>query len=65
MEKIPFVIFLYADEKGKRQIYEGHWPEQFIRDFTGKDITEIGGFYICGVLQPIKSIEDAFRICRG
>lgn len=58
-------MFLYADEKGKRQIYEGDWPEQFIRDFTGKDITEIGGFYICGVLQPIKSIEDAFRICRG
>lgn len=65
MEKIPFIIFLYADEGGKRQVYKGDCPEQFIIDFTGKTITDIGGFYICGVLQPIKGIEDAFKICRG
>lgn len=59
MDKIPFIYFLYADEGG-RKIYEGDWPEQFIKDFTGKTITEIGGFFVCGVQQPINCIEDAF-----
>lgn len=65
MEKIPFIFFLYADEDGVRKTYECDWPEQFIRDFSDKTITDIGGFYVLGALQIANSIEDAFKICNG
>lgn len=64
MDKIPFIYFLYADTDG-RKVYQADWPEQFIRDFDGKEITEIGGFYICGVPQKVCSMDDVFKICRG
>lgn len=65
MNKMPFIFFMYADEDGIRKVYECDWPEQFIRDFKGKRITDIGGFYVLGALQPVNNIEDAFEICRG
>lgn len=65
MEKIPFIFFLYVDEACVRKVYKCDWPEQFIRDFSGKTITAIGGFYVLGVLQNVNSIEDAFKICKG
>lgn len=65
MDKIPFIVFLYIDADGKRQVYNTDWPTQFISDFTDKEITGIGAFFICGVEQQVKTITDAFKICKG
>jgi len=65
IEKIPFIRFLYADAEGVRKIYDADWPDQFIAYFTGKEVTEIGGFFLMGFPQPVRTLEDAFKICRG
>ncbi len=65
IEKIPFIRFLYADAVGVRKIYDADWPDQFIAYFTSKEVTEIGGFFLMGLPQPVRSLEDAFKICRG
>ncbi|ASN71574.1 hypothetical protein 10S8_18 [uncultured Caudovirales phage] len=63
--KIPFIRFLYADGNGARKIYDTAWPAQFITDFTDVEVTEIGGFFVMGFPQSVKTLEDAFKICRG
>lgn len=65
MDKIPFIVFLYIDADGQRQVYNTDFPTKFIYDFTDKEILGIGGFFICGVEQPVKTITDAFKICKG
>jgi hypothetical protein len=65
MDKIPFIRFLWADSEGKHRIYDADWPTQFISDFQDTKVTEIGGFFICGVPQKVNSLEDAFKICNG
>ncbi|PPK80650.1 hypothetical protein BXY41_106240 [Lacrimispora xylanisolvens] len=63
--KIPFIRFLYADEEGVRKIYDADWPDQFIAYFADKEVTEIGGFFMMGVLLSVKTLEDAIKICKG
>lgn len=63
--KIPFIRFLYADESGTHRIYDTEFPTQFIAEFTDTKVTEIGGFFIMGVQQPVKTLTDAFKICKG
>jgi hypothetical protein len=63
--KIPFIRFLYADSEGVRKIYDADWPDQFIAYFADKEVTEIGGFFVIGFPQPVKTLKDAFKICRG
>lgn len=65
MNKIPFILFLYADGNGERQVYKTNWPTQFISDFTDKRVTEIGGFFVCGIEQKVETLTDAFKICKG
>ena len=65
IEKIPFIRFLYADAEGVRKIYDADWPNPFIEYFDGKEVTEIGGFFMMGTPLRVRSLEDAFKICRG
>ncbi len=64
-EKIPFIRSLYADAEGVRKIYDVDWPDQFIAYFSDKEVTEIGGFFMMGMALSVKTLEDAFKICRG
>lgn len=64
-ETIPFITFLYADNQGARKVYDTEWPDQFIAYFTGKEVTEIGGFFMMGLSFPVKTLEDAIKICKG
>ena len=63
--KIPFIRFLYVDGEGVRKIYDAGWPDQFIAYFADKKVTEIGGFFMMGVLLSVKTLEDAIKICKG
>lgn len=65
VSKIPFIRFLYVDGEGVRKIYDADWPDQFIAYFADKEVTEIGGFFMMGVLLSIKTLEDAIKICKG
>ena len=65
VEKIPFIRFLYADGEGVRKIYDADWPDQFIAYFVDKEVTEIGGFFVIGFPQPVKTLEDVIKICKG
>ncbi|MBE5991922.1 MAG: hypothetical protein E7247_05945 [Paenibacillaceae bacterium] len=63
--KIPFIRFLYAGGEGVRKIYDADWPDQFIAYFANNEVTEIGGFFVIGFPQPVKTLEDAIKICKG
>jgi len=43
MEALRFITFLYADEDGNRKIYHADFPSEFIWDFKGAIVTELGG----------------------
>ncbi|WP_313152087.1 hypothetical protein [Lacrimispora sp.] len=64
-EKIPFIRFLYADAEGVRRIYDADWPDQFIAYFSDKEVTKIGGFFMMGMPLQVKTLDDAFKICKG
>ncbi len=63
--KIRFIRFLFTDGEGVRKIYDADWPDQFIAYFADKKVTEIGGFFMMGVLLSVKTLDDAIKICKG
>lgn len=50
---------------GKDRCIKLTGPHNLFSDFTDKRVTEIGGFFVCGIEQKVETLTDAFKICKG
>lgn len=64
--KPPFIVMFYV-ESGERKILKCDFPEEFIKEFEGKEqtATEIPFFFVMGQTTGIHSIDAALKFCKA